>query len=275
MKKTLSAFAFLFVTNLAVCQTVLHGRDILDGELKEGYYLLLKIDGKTLSSEWEDYMNTFGRVSEVEKNRYSITKFRQQAVSDDELTIESKVNEMGEFAKIFCVIESANKRNVNKQAFDNLLLDFAADAQYRELARLAESDLEEAEGYLKDSERNQKKRERSLESNLKSQEKYGKYLDESPENMVSLLDEKKSIVDQQVNSDLDESQAGALAKEATRKEKEISKNRRNEAKYEKRLDKKETEFDELRDELFAAKRAVATAKELVSAKKMILADLKR
>jgi hypothetical protein len=220
-------------------------------------------------------MNSFGRVSEVEKNRYSITKFKQQSVSDNELTIESKINEMDGFTKIFCVVEGTSKRNLSEQAFDNLLLDFAADAQYRELARLAESDLEEAENYLKDSERNQKKIERSLESNLKSQEKYGKYLDESPENMVSLLDEKKSIVDQQINNDLDENQAEALAKEATRKEKEISKNRRNEAKYAKRLDRKETEFDKLRNELFAAKRTVTTAEELVSAKKMILVDLKK
>ncbi|MFB0946931.1 MAG: hypothetical protein ACI9V1_000392 [Spirosomataceae bacterium] len=275
MKKIVNVLAFLFVTNLAIGQTVLHGSDILDSELKEGYYLLLKIDSKTLSSEWKEYMNSFGRVSEIEKNRYSLTKFKQQSVSDDELTIESKVNEMAGFTKIFCVIEGTIERDLNEQAFDDLLLTFAADAQYRELTRLAESDLEEAESYLKNSERDQRKVERSLESNLKSQEKYGKYLDESPEKMVSLLDEKKSIVDQQISSGLDDDQAEALTREAKRKEREISKNQRNEAKYAKRLDKKEAEFDELRDELFTAKRTVATAEELVSAKKMILVDLKK
>jgi outer membrane translocation and assembly module TamA len=254
---------------------VLHGSDILDSELKKGYYLLLKIDSKTLSSEWKDYMNSFGRVSEMEKNRYSLTKFKQQSVSDDELTIESKVSEMAGFTKVFCVVEGTIERDLNEQAFDDLLLDFAADAQYRELTRLAESDLEEAESYLKGSQRDQQKVERSLESNLKSQEKYGKYLDESPEKMVSLLDEKKSIVDQQISSNLDDDQAEALTREAKRKEREISKNQRNEAKYAKRLGKKEAEFDELRDELFAVKRTVATAEELVSAKKMILVDLKK
>lgn len=274
MKKILNIITLLFLTNIAVGQTILHGSDIIDGELKEGYYLLLKVDEKKLNSEWREYLNSYGRISEVERNRYSLVNFKQQAISDDELTIQSKVNEMDGFTKIFCIVEGANSRNFNEEAFDEFLLDFAANAQYRELVRLAELDLEEAENYLKDSQRDQKKIERSLENNLKTQEKYGKLLDESPEKMVSLLNEKKDIVEQQISTDIDEEQAEALTKDAKRKEKEIVKNQKNEAKYAKRLEKKEQEFDELRDELFVTKRIVAVAEELISAKKKVLNDLK-
>jgi DNA-directed RNA polymerase subunit F len=275
MKQLLGIFALLLFSNLTIGQTVIHGSDIIDGKLKKGYYLLLKIEGKTLSEEWKEYLSAYGKISETEKNRYSLSKFKNQSVSDEDLGVESKVSELNGFTKIFCTVEGVKERSFSEQAFDEFLLDFAENAQYRELVRLAELDLEEAANYLEDSERDQKKVERSLENNLKYQEKYGKYLDESPEKMVSLLDEKKSIVDQQISSDLDEDQAEALTKEAKRKEREISKNQRNEAKYAKRLNKKEAEFDELRNELFAAKRTLTTADELVSAKKLILVDLKK
>lgn len=275
MKNILTTLTLLFTLQVVVAQTVIHGNDIIDGELKTGYYLLLKIDNKTLADEWKDYLGSYGKVSEVERGRYSVSNFKQQLISSEDLTIESKISEFDNFSKLFCVVEGVSARDFNERAFDELLLDFAQDAQYRELIRLANTDLEEAESYLSDSERDQKKIERSLENNLKVQEKYGKYLDESPEKMVSLLDEKKSIVEQQISSELDEDQAEALTKEAKRKEREISKNKKNEAKYAKRLQKKEAEFDELKDELFAAKRTVAIAEELVSAKKMAVSDLKK
>lgn len=275
MKNILTTLTLLFTFQITFGQTVIHGNDIIDGELKPGYYLLLKIDSKILASEWQDYLTTYGKVSEVERGRYSLSKFKQQLISSEDMKIESKISEFNNFSKLFCVVEGVSARDFNERAFDEFLLDFAQDAQYRELVRLAETDLEEAEKYLSDSERDQKKIERSLENNLKTQEKYGKYLDESPEKMVSLLDEKKSIVEKQVGSDLDEDQAEALTKEAKRKEKEILRNKKNEDKYAKRLEKKEAEFDELRDELFAAKRTVATAVELVSAKKMALTELKK
>lgn len=274
MRKILILLSLL-LAKPALSQTVIHGDDILDGELKTGYYLLLKIDGKTLADEWKNYLTSYGRVAEVERNRYSITKFKQPLISSNELEIESKISEFDIFTKLFCVVEGVSTRDFNERAFDEFLLDFAQGAQYNELARLAEKDFIEAENYLKDSQRDQKKIERSLENNLKTQEKYGKLLDESPEKMVSLLDEKKSIVEQQIDSDLDEQQALLLSKEAKRKEKEIAKNKNSEAKYAKRLRQKENEFDKLKEELFAAKRTVTTAEELVSAKKMVLADLKK
>lgn len=274
MRKILILLSLL-LAKPALSQTVIHGDDILDGELKTGYYLLLKIDGKTLADEWKNYLTSYGRVAEVERNRYSITKFKQPLISSNELEIESKISEFDIFTKLFCVVEGVSTRDFNERAFDEFLLDFAQGAQYNELARLAEKDFIEAENYLKDSQRDQKKIERSLENNLKTQEKYGKLLDESPEKMVGLLDEKKSIVEQQIDSDLDEQQALLLSKEAKRKEKEIAKNKNSEAKYAKRLRQKENEFDKLKEELFAAKRTVTTAEELVSAKKMVLADLKK
>ena len=78
MKKILSIFTLLFVANLAIGQTVIHGSDMIDGELKEGYYLLLKVDEKILNSEWREYLNPYGRISEVEKNRYSLVKFNNR-----------------------------------------------------------------------------------------------------------------------------------------------------------------------------------------------------
>ncbi len=274
MRKILVLLALLFTTPV-FSQTVIHGDDILDGELKVGYYFLLKIDGKVLADEWKDYLTSYGRVAEVERNRYSLTKFKQQLISGEELRIESKISEFDDFTKLFCVVEGVSNRDFNERAFDEFLLDFAQDAQYRELVRLAGIDLTESESYLQDSQRGQKKIERSLENNLKTQEKYGKYLDESPEKMVSLLEEKKSIVEKQIDTNLDNQQAETLNKEARRKEKEISKNKNNEAKYAKRLQQKEDEFDKLKASLFAAKRTVAIAEELVSAKKAVLADLKK
>lgn len=274
MRKILFLLSLL-LAKPALSQTVIHGDDILDGELKTGYYLLLKIDGKILADEWKNYLTSYGRVTEVERNRYSLTKFKQQLVSSEDLKIESKISEFSGFTKLFCMVEGVSDRDFNERAFDEFLLDFAQDAQYRELVRLVEIDLAEAEKYLQDSQRDQKKVERSLENNLKTQEKYGKYLDESPEKMVSLLEEKKSIVEQQIDHDLDEQQALLLSKEAKRKEKEIAKNKNSEAKYAKRLRQKENEFDKLKEELFAAKRTVTTAEELVSAKKMVLADLRK
>ena len=275
MRKTLTILTLFLTTHIAVGQTVIHGSDIIDGELKPGYYLLLKIDSKALTEEWKDYVDGYGRVSEPEQGRHTVSKFRQRSISDEDLKIESKISAFEDFSKLFCVVEGVSERNFNERAFDDFLLDFAQEAQYRELVRLAALDLEEAENYLEDNEREQKRIERSLESNLKYQERYGKYLDESPEEMVSLMEEKKSLSERQVSDQLDEEAIEEVSKAARRTDREIAKNERKAKKYAKRLQKKETEFDGLRNELFDVKRAVATAEELVSTKKMVFKDLKK
>lgn len=275
MKKAIQLLLLLFITQFASAQTIIHGADIINGELKDGYYFLLKIDDKILETEWKAYLDTYGRTTETEKHQYTLSKFNQGLISNNDLTIVSKVSSFKDFTKIFSVVEGVKQSDFNERAFNEFLLNFCADANYRELIRMAETDLDEAKKFLSDAEKDQKKIERSLESNLKTQEKYGKLLDASPEKMVSLLEEKKGIVEQQIGQTADEKTAEELAKAASKKEKEIAKNQKNEAKYAKKLEKTEAAFDELKDELFAAKRIVATAEALVTAKNQAIKDLKK
>lgn len=275
MKRLLTLFTLLTITFSISAQTIIRGSDTMDGELQKGYYFLVKIDDKSLEKEWKDYLNSFGRLKEPENRRYSLSNLKYDKISNNNVRLESKLSGYSNFSKIFCVVKDTELDQYDERALEDFLLDFVAKAQYNEMARLAAFDLEEAENILSDVSRDKKKIERDLENNLKTQEKYGKYLDQSPQQLVSLLDAKQSIVDKQVGSNLDEDAASNLQKEAKRKEKEISRNQSKEKKYAKRLDKKEREFDELKTELFDMKKTVALAESLVFAKKQSLDDLKK
>lgn len=268
MKKTFFTFLLLLSSSFLMAQTVIKGQDVMNGKLENGFYVLLKIDGKDLEQEWKSYLDGFGKVASSQKKHYTLSDFRERMVSNKELTVQSKLVEFKTFTKIFCVVEGTG---FNENAFMQFLHDFAQKAVAREEIRLVTIDLEEAEGFLKDAQKDQKKVEKSLENNLKNQEKLGKLLDETPEKMVALLEEKKTIAEQQMQAATNEE----LKKQAEKKEKEILKNKKNETKYASKLQEKEAEFDELKKELFEAKKQVNFAEDLVSAKKMALKELNK
>lgn len=276
MKKIVLLITFFISTNIAFSQGIVRGGDILDGKLTNGYSLLLKIDNKILENEWASYTDLHGKTKELDKHRFSLTQLKNEAaeIATGDFSIESKVVEFKDFTKIFCTVEGANSAKINEEAMLNFLADFKDQAEASELKRLAEQDLEEAEKYLSDQEKTQKKIERSMESNLKAQEKYGKVLDDSPDKMVALLDEKRSIVDNQLTDSLSLEETKELEKAASKKEREISKNKKNEVKYNKKLQAKEDDFEELKNELYDAKDAVTTATALVMVKKKALEELK-
>lgn len=269
--------AFMLINSLSsMAQYVISGADVLDGKISNGYYMLLKIDNKHIQKEWKDYLEQFGRVTESSKGNFILTKFRDKNIASAELTIYSKISDFKDFTKVFCVVEESNfdtenENFMNMTSMKNFFEDFYEIAQFNELVRLATLDLEESKLLLKDAETDQKRIEKSLENNLEIQEKLGRSLDQSPAEMVRIIEEKQVILNEQLKNENDEE----LKKKATAKEKQIVKTQKKQVKNEKKLIKKEEEFDTLKDKLFEAKRQVKFAEELVSEKEKSLKEIIR
>ena len=258
------------------------GQNMHNGVEKRSYAVLTNQDSKDLTDDLEKYLGQFGKVSKPGKGIYRIQNLRGNTVSTDlsYIDVVSKSNKKLEKLEFFFLNDAHNSlsdHELNPGGAEKFVQEFIDFSQQKLQARLVGENLSLAEDELKEAKKDQGKIEKSIESNLKEQQKLGKKLDSSPELMAKAMSEKEEIVSQ-LSTDstqvLDDKAKSDLSKASQKKDKEISKIQKEAEKAESKLEKKEKELEDLKKELSAAKIKVRSLEKVVSDAKSLTERVK-
>jgi hypothetical protein len=269
MRKILLA-ALITLSNSLMAQVYV-GTNLHNGEEKRSYALLTQQDSKELIDDLEKYLGQYGKVSKPGKNMYRIQNLKGNTVSTDLNYIDvvaksSKKLEKLEFFFLNDAHNALSDNELNPGGAEKFVQEFINYTQSQVQARLRAENVSLAEDELKDAKKDLGKVEKSIENNLKEQQKLGKKLDSSPELMAKAMSEKEVIVTQ-LSTDstaiLDEKAKTELSKASQKKDKEITKLQKEADKAEDKLAKTEKELEELKNELNQAKRKVKSLETVV------------
>src|SRR5690606_20643520 len=117
----------------------------------------------------------------------------------DYIDVISKSTKSLEKLEFFFLNDAHNAlsdHELNPGGPEKFVQEFIDFSQNNLQARLVAENLSLAEDELKEAKKEQGKVEKSIESNLKEQQKLGKKLDSSPEVMAKAMSEKEEIVSQ-------------------------------------------------------------------------------
>ncbi len=280
MKKAITLTTTLLFVILAALSgmaqsTVLQGLALLDDRPSEARYVLLHIDQKDVNNEVKKYLTEFGKVVESQRNNFRVENPRSLNISDKLASVIVRVEEYKDLTKVYFFLLDKDKKTLGKSDLNDYRVagfveNFAILANKNMEIRLGELDVKQAEEHYNLTLRNLKKVEKSLETNLKDQEKLGKKLDASPEEMARLIAEKEEITKKMYDdqeTEIVQSTEEDLKKAAQKKEKEILKTQKEKEKNRSKLEKKEADFEKLRNELFDAKGRLKHAESILDNKK--------
>lgn len=275
---------FILLTALSVplSAQVYVGQNMHNGVEKRSYSVLSNQDSKELADDLEKYLGRFGKVSKPGKNIYRIQNLKGNTVSTDlgYIDVVSKSTKKLEKLEFFFLNDAHNALNdheLNPGGAEKFVQEFIDFSQQKLQARLVGENLSLAEDELKEAKKGQAKIEKSIESNLKEQQKLGKKLDSSPELMARAMSEKEEIVTQ-LSTDstqvLDDKAKTELSKASQKKDKEISRIQKETEKAEGKLEKKEAELEDLKKELSEAKLKVRSLEKVVNDAKSLTERVK-
>ena len=246
-------------------------KNMHNGVEKRSYAVLSEQESKTLTDDLEKYLGQFGKVVKPAKNIYRIQNLKGNTVSTDlnYIDVVSKSTKKLEKLEFFFLNDAHNALNdheINPGGPEKFVQEFIDFSRKNQQTRLLAENLSLAEEELKEAKKELGKTEKSIESNLKEQQKLGKKLDSSPELMAKAMSEKEEIVTR-LSTDstqvLDDKAKTDLSKASQKKDKEISKLQKEAEKAESKLEKKEKELEELKSELSEAKQKVKSLEKVV------------
>jgi hypothetical protein len=263
MKKILLTFLGVVLMQVAsqAQSTVFKGASFYANTDNASYYVLSTIDDKELSKYAEKWLDSYGKVTKLEKYNYKLDKIKGNKWSDELGSIEVQIKSLKRAQKVIFffldkngkVLSQADMRDQDAFEFIESYNQFCLRS---EEVKLANANYENTKDELSDANKDFNKFQKNLEKNLKEQEKLGKKLDASPEAMSKVLSEKEEIVGQIVGDNVDPKTTEDLNKASTNKEKEIQKIKKEKEKTESKLSKKEAEFDVIKNDLMQAKRNI-------------------
>lgn len=258
------------------------GQNLHNGVEKRSYSALTNLDSKDLTDDLEKYLGRFGKVNKPAKNIYRVQNLKGNTVSTDLSYIDVVAKSARKLEKLeFFFLNDAHNalsdNELNPGGAEKFVQEFIDFSQQRLQVRLVGENLSLAEDDLKEAKKDQGKIEKSIESNLKDQQKLGKKLDASPELVAKAMSEKEEIVTR-LSTDstvtLDDKAKSDLSKASQKKDKEISKIQKDADKAEDKLAKKEKELEGLKQELSAAKQKVRSLEKVVSDAKNLADKIK-
>lgn len=283
MKKYFLSLALTFTSLVIFAQSrVYTGNHLFGKEAVNTYFVLSNQDEKDIKADLETFLKPFGKLSNPSKNSIKVEKIKNSMISQQ---MESMVAQIVSTKKITKVVfffldqemMPLKSFEIKPKEAEAFVTNFDDLVQKNLEIKMAEENLKNAEDELASAQKDIKKLEKSLENNLKEQEKLGKKLDQSPELMAKALSEKEELVVKLYSEDStynDLKTKTDMEKASAKKEKEISKIKKDQEKAESKLEKKEADFANLKIELMGAKkieRALEIAKkdafELVSSLK--------
>ena len=281
MKKILILLTCLLSSQFVQAQHVLRSSIVYDGQLNDVHYIFIKVDEKKVFSEWETYLSKFGRTSS-DKKIITVTKLSNNNIHPNLDRMVSVVTEEDDFTNISLILQdksgkSLNSKEINMTAMEDLFFNFYDMAYYDEELRMASKDLSYAESLRDLAAKDKGKAERNLEANLRAQEKLGKVLTNTPEELTKVLQEKDTIYQDMLTKEqeMDEKEKELAQKEMLNKEKELVKIQATKDKKASQLEKKEAEYEDLKDKLLQAKNDLEIAEQVVESKRVVLQELQK
>lgn len=273
---------FFLIGSFTVSAQIHKGQNLYHGSHEHAYFLFSNQPEKDLEVDLAEYLVGLGKVSFPDKHVIRLEKLKNNEISDDLEAIDVVFESNKKFQKLsFFFVDKDSDVLSAFQVKDRYALELVEGFQKFTLKnlemKLAKENIKFAEANLADAKKDQSKIEKSLESNLKEQEKLGKKLDASPEMLTKALSEKEEIVGALYSDSESESDKKAkeeLEKASNKKEKEIQKIQKDKEKAETKLSKKEAEFDTLKDNLFKAKALVKSFESVLKDATVVLEGLK-
>ncbi len=267
MKNIIIIIGLTFYSTSALAQRpVLEGKNILNERAENSLYVVFNQDEKDLKEDVKSFFNKYGKVDETNKHTSRVKKVKILLISEKLDNIDVTFEESKRVLRVaFFLLDykgnSLEENTYNLDAAKNIISEFTEYSDLRLSRELAENNLKMVSSNFDNAEKEVKKIEKRLSSNLRDQENYGKKLDASPDMLAQSMAEKEELIDKLYNdstsTNLDIKAVESLKKESSKKDKEIAKIRKNKSRNSSKLEKKEIEFDGLKDELFAAKKVLS------------------
>jgi len=280
MKNLAILILCLFFSKLSA--QVHEGQNLINQKNELSYFIFSTQDQKDLEKDLEEFLKIYGKVSKPQKNVMRVEKIKSDDLPEDVSSLDVIVESNKKLLKANFFFQNKNQEpltslQLKKREATYFVEQFQKYTLAKLEAKLALENVKLSESNLSDAKKDQQKIEKSLESNLKEQEKLGKKLDATPEMLTKALSEKEEIVGSLYSEN--ETEIGKKAKEdlekaSTKKEKEIQKIQKDKEKAESKLSKKEAEFDNLKNDLFKAKALVKSLEVILKDANTVYESLK-
>ncbi|MGR3809929.1 hypothetical protein [Jiulongibacter sp. NS-SX5] len=270
-------FGAIALASPSFAQHILKSDFLYQDEIHTSHYMYIRSEAKTVESDWETYLSKLGKVDNS-KGEITVDKIKSGGLSSYLDKVVSIVVDNKDFVVINTLFLDENGKSLDDaqfdhEALDKLFYDFYDLAYFNEEVRMAETDLAWAEDLKDVAEKNKGKAERSLEANIRAQERLGKKIDKSPEELSKVIQKKDAVFQELLKSEVEE-ETEELQEEVEKQEKKLVKIKDKKERDADKLQKREEEFPELTDKLFAAREALEKAVQVVESKKLVLQELK-
>ncbi len=278
MKKAiLLSFLFLSPIYVTLAQHILKSDFLYNDEIHTSHYMYIRSEAKTVTDEWSTYLNKIGKVDE-KKGEITVTDIKKSGLSGYLDKVVSYVTENDNFVVINTLFLDEDGRSLDiaqfdKKGLEDFFYEFYDIAYHNEEVRMAEADLEWSEDLMDIAEKDKGKAERAVEANIRAQERLGKKINQTPEELSKVIEKKDEVFQQLLRSEETE-KTEELQEEVEKQEKKLVKLKDKNERDADRLDKREEEFPELTEELFKARENLEKAKQVVESKKVVLQELK-
>ncbi|SOE23620.1 hypothetical protein SAMN06298216_4005 [Spirosomataceae bacterium TFI 002] len=270
---TLFAFA-------AQGQQIFSSLELENEEPKTAFYLFVKGDIKDISNDIDKYLSEMGKLRERNDIKYVDLK---NGLGNSELvyTVAVDLEENKEYNRLIFFFLNRNSESLGlgevapdeREEFIYGLYDLV---RKNEEERLVKADLELAESNTNLALKEKEKIEKSIERNLRDQEKLGKRLDASPEELTKLINEKNTVLQEKLtgtNKAEEEVDIEKLDKELSKAEKEIVKRKKKEKKDSSKLNQREKQLEDLSQELYDAQNYLRKMEEILRDKKRLTSEV--
>lgn len=208
--KSVNIFAGILLSLLIRVQATVQAQAVYAGEQAiekttlSGFFLTIPADGKQVEKEWEDKLRSFGKVLSG-RGIYRVTNADIPSVSPEPINLTSQIKTAKSSATLFVAMDLGSGNfvkpgNGNSAAVEQLLKDFAAQVQYNNEVRLAESALDESQKNHQKTVRNGERLQRELDRNKKEKETLLKRIDENAKELEQLLKDLESNKTDQTNA---------------------------------------------------------------------------
>jgi len=275
MKKI--ALLIIAFASSANAQHILRSSILFDNEVHPNIYIFIPSAAKTLEKDWKTYLSKTGKVSE-DKDQITVN-VKSSDISRDLTRIISFILDYKSFSAVQVILLDENGRSlaadqINTSALERMFYNFYDLAYFNQEVIMAETDLSFAEKIFNEAEKAKSRVERNLASNLKAQEKLGKKLDETPEKLSEIIQEKDAVYQKLLQNENAEAPVDEnFEKEFSKTEFKLLKTKSISERKAKKLKKKKEEFIKISDELFVARQDLIKSTLVLESKKVVLQDL--
>lgn len=275
MKKLFTTIILASISLITQAQKIYNSLEMHNGEPEEALYIFLTADEKLVSELVPQYYKSFGDFKEN-----TITFENSSDIHPDLKYTDIIITEGKEYSKISYFFYDDKEQAIpgselDQEATNSFIYDFYDLVISSQEKSLISNDVAIAQEAADKTAKEIKKLKRSIERNLRDQEKLGKKLDATPEELTNLIEKKNSLLQDKLELEVSIPDSVSISKEAMDKqmgkaEKAIVKKQKQSDKDAARLEKKETQLEDLTQDLLDAQSLDRKLQKVLQRKKMLI-----